>query len=219
MKPDAFPGNLSPLQRDLLASLGRSGGDGFFLTGGSALVGFYGHRRTTRDLDLFTRTGEVFQEGPERLESAAEAVAAKAMAVRTHPTFRRFRVTRGEEETLVDLVLEAVPPVHPPQPIPDSALCLDPPEEIAVNKICALVGRGEPRDLEDLLFLSQAGVDLDRALDEARAKDGGVGPDTLLMVLPDIPVPPGVDSAALCRFEAFRTDWVRRLRLEVLPPE
>lgn len=219
MKPDAFPGNLSLLQQDLLSSLGRGGGEGFFLTGGSALVGFYGHRRTTRDLDLFTRATEAFQEGPTRLEIAADAVGAAASPIRTHPTFRRYRVTRGEEETLVDLVLEAVPPVHPPQPIPGSRLSLDCPEEIAVNKICALVGRGEPRDLEDLLFLSQGGVDLDLALEEARAKNGEVGPDTLLMVLPDIPLPPGVDPGALCRLEAFRHDWIRRLRLEVLPPE
>lgn len=212
MKPDAFPGNLSLLQRELLTSFSRCGGHGFFLTGGAALVGYYGHDRITRDLDLFTRDHEAFEDGPHRLLEAAEVVGAVSAPVRTHPTFRRYRVTRGPEETLVDLVWEPVPAIHPPVPLPGLDLDIDVPDEIAVNKICAVVGRGEPRDLEDLHFLAKQGIDLEAALGSARAKDGGVGPDTLLMVLPDVPV----SSTAL---REFRDDWVQRLRMGLLPPE
>lgn len=210
MKPDGFPGNLSPLQQDLVRELGGGAGAGFFLTGGAALVGYYGHRRTTRDLDLFTRDTVRFEEGPNRLSQVAAAVGARLEPARTQPTFRRFRVMRGGEETVVDLVLDEVPAVHGPQPLPGSALAIDVPEEIAVNKICALVGRGEPRDLEDLQFLASAGVDLEEAIRLAARKDAGVGPDTLLMVLPQVPVSEAARS--------FRDELARRLRMELLPP-
>lgn len=166
MKPDGFPGNLSPLQQDLVRELGGGAGAGFFLTGSAALVGYYGHRR--------------------------------------------IRVRRGGEETLVERVLDEVPAVHGPQALPGSALAIDVAEEIAVNKICALVGRGEPRDLEDLQFLASAGVDLEEAIRLAGCKDAGVGPDTLLMVLPQVPVSEGA--------RAFRDELARRLRMELLPP-
>ncbi|MGE0495290.1 MAG: nucleotidyl transferase AbiEii/AbiGii toxin family protein [Vulcanimicrobiota bacterium] len=214
MKPDAFPGNLSPLQAELLKAFQ---GEGFFLTGGSALVGFYGHDRVTRDLDLFTRSHEAFEEGPGWLGAAVEALGASLDPIRTYPAFRRYQVCRGEEQTLVDLVFEPVPPVYPPRPIPGSRLALDLPDEIAVNKLCALVGRGEPRDLADLLFLDRFGVDLGRALELASHKDAGVGPDTLLLVLPAVPL--SGDPEKLAALRDFRDDWIGRLRLEVLPPQ
>lgn len=208
MKPDAFPGRLSRLQRELL---GEFSAPGFFLTGGAALVGYYGHSRTTRDLDLFTREAEAFEAGPPELARAAAALGAVVAPLRTTPGFRRYRVVRGGDETVVDLVLDEIPAVHPPEGLPASRLRIDLPEEIAVNKICAVVGRGEPRDLEDLCFLSAAGVDLDEALRQAPRKDAGVGPDTLLMVLPGVPVAEAV--------RPFRDAWMQRLRVELLPPE
>ncbi len=213
MKPDAFPGRLSPLQADLLRQLGLEGGEGFFLTGGSALIGYYGHDRLTRDLDLFSRSEDSFADGPAWLSRAAEAVGAQMQPIRTTPGFRRYRVARGDEVTVVDLVLESVPAVHPPHSLSGTTLHLDAPEEIAINKVCALVGRGEPRDLEDLLFLAQRGIDLDRAVDEAVAKDAGVGIDTLLLTLPAVPIQ---GSQALMD---FREAWLKRLRLGLLPPE
>ena len=75
-------------------------------------------------------------------------------ALKTTPYFRRFRVTRSEETTLVDLVLETVDAVSEPIEVENYDILIDTPEELAVNKICALVGRAEPRDLIDLHFLS-----------------------------------------------------------------
>jgi len=189
------------------------GGEGFFLTGGSALIGYYGHDRLTRDLDLFTRSEDCFADGPAWLNRAAEAVGAQTQSIRTTPGFRRYRVARGDEATVVDLVLEPVPAVHPPQSPSGTTLLLDAPEEIAINKVCALVGRGEPRDLEDLHFLAQCGIDLDRAVDEAAAKDAGVGVDTLLLTLPGVPI-----QGARALMD-FREAWLKRLRLGLLPPE
>ncbi|MBI3925198.1 MAG: nucleotidyl transferase AbiEii/AbiGii toxin family protein [Armatimonadetes bacterium] len=210
MKPDGFPGSLNGLQRDLLQRFGHSHPGKFFLTGGAALVGYYGHERETRDLDLFTRDPEAFEWVPQLLADAVQEVGGEAISARAYPTFRRYRVLRGQEETIVDLVLETVPPVYPPVLPRGEAVAVDTPEEIAINKVCAVVGRGEPRDLQDLFFLHSRGIDLTDSVRLASVKDGGIGPDTLLMVLPAVPATGSVAE--------FRDRWVRQLRMDLLPP-
>ena len=211
MKPQEFPGHLSPLQFDLLRSFRQSD---FFLTGGGALIGFYGHNRTTRDLDLFTRNRDAFEEGTPALNEAASQVGATLEALRTTPHFRRFQATRGDEDTLIDLVWKSVPAVHPPTELPDFTIKVDTPEELAVNKVCAIVGRAEPRDLADLCFLANQDVDIDQAVSQAPQKDSGIGKDTLLMTLQ------GISETRLdAQTQEFRSRWMASLKLELLPPE
>lgn len=211
MKPQEFPGSLSSLQFDLLRSFPQSD---FFLTGGGSLIGFYGHNRTTRDLGLFTRDRDAFDEGTAALKEAASQVGATLEALRTTPHFRRFQATRGEEETLIDLVWESVPAVYPPTQLPDFTIKIDTPEELAVNKVCAILGRAEPRDLDDLRFLAALHVDIDRAVRQAPQKDSGIGMDTLLMTLQGISET-GLDA----KTQEFRSRWMASLKLELLPPE
>ena len=180
MTPKEFPGHLSSLQFDLLRAFREPA---FFLTGGGALIGFYGHERITRDLDLFTRDEDAFRIGSDILKDATSRIGGNLEALRTTPYFRRFRVTRSEEATLIDLVLETVRAISEPIELPSYDILIDTPEELAVNKICALVGRAEPRDLIDLHFLHTQGLNLDSAISQAKQKDGGVGTDTLLMAL------------------------------------
>lgn len=217
MSPAKFPGNLSRLQRDLLLAYNEAS-EGFFLTGGGALVGFYGSQRTTRDLDLFTRDPLSFESGSHTLQAIGRNLDCEVRSLRTFPHFRRYSLTRGDEQTLVDIVKEEVPAIFPPAAPSGWSLLIDVPEEIAVNKICALVGRGEHRDLEDLLFLDSLGVDLDRALNNAARKDGGIGPDTLLLGLQGVSARLVEDSGSN-ELELFRQRWIKRLKDALLPPE
>jgi hypothetical protein len=79
----------------------------------------------------------------------AAAIGAALHAIQEAPEFRRFAVQRGDESTVVDLVIDCVP-----QLVVDreqvGQVRLDPPREIAANKITALLGRTAPRDLVDL---------------------------------------------------------------------
>jgi hypothetical protein len=209
--PKEFPGHLSPLQFDILRAF-RS--RDFFLTGGGALIGFYGHKRTTRDLDLFTRDEDAFREGVNALGDTAALVGGDLESLRTSPYFRRFRVTRGEEETLVDLVWETVKAVSEPTELEPYFILIDTPQELCVNKICAVVGRAESRDLVDLRFLESQGLNLDEAISRAPEKDHGVGKDTLLMALQ------GISSVQLDpETEDFRSKWMEKLKLDLLPPQ
>ncbi len=45
-----------------------------------------------------------------------------------------------------------------------TTIFIDTPHQILVNKLCALLGRSEPRDVEDIYVLLQNGGDLERAL-------------------------------------------------------
>lgn len=211
MRPKEFPGHLSSLQFDLLRAFREPA---FFLTGGGALIGFYGHQRITRDLDLFTRDKDAFRIGSDLLKDAASRADGNVEALRTTPYFRRFRVTRERDSTIIDLVLETVRAVSEPIELPSYYILIDTPEELAVNKICALVGRAEPRDLVDLHFLHSHGLDLDNAISQAKQKDGGVGTDTLLMALQGIS-PNQLDENTI----KFLSTLQKKLKLDLLPPE
>src|SRR5437667_11101737 len=106
----ASSNSLTPLQRELLhAFFERT--QSFFLTGGGALIEFYLHHRDTEDLDFFATKDADPDEGARALRGAGEAVGAAVSLDRQSHDFRRFIVTRGDEETLVDIVIDRAPQV------------------------------------------------------------------------------------------------------------
>ena len=156
---DGGGAGLTPLQHRVLEVL--SGIEPpWTLTGGAALVGFHLHHRTTRDLDLFWH-------GCERL-----------------------LVSEGSDRVVVDLVAEPVETVEPPEPATLGAVTVlvDTPHEILVNKLCALLGRAELRDLVDVHALINRGEDLVRAVGDAPRKDAGFSAVALAFVLRGLPI-------------------------------
>ena len=67
---------------------------------------------------------------------------------------------------------------------------------ILANKLTALVGRAEERDLVDVMFLERAGYSVEAALPAALDKDGGCTPATLAWLLSEITIPDGVELPA-----------------------
>jgi predicted nucleotidyltransferase component of viral defense system len=193
----------------------------FFLSGGGALAGFYLDHRETKDLDLFALPEVAIDEGVRALRSAAAAIGATAESVQEYPDFRRFKVSRGVELTLVDLVIDRAPQLVDQKPS-FGAVRVDAIEEIAANKVCSLLGRAEIRDLVDLKELVDRGHSLEDLLDRARQKDAGVNPATIAWVLsqlhigPRSALPTGFAADAL---EAFRSQLVERLTKMALPAE
>jgi hypothetical protein len=66
-------------------------------------------------------------------------------------------------------------------------IVVDPADEILANKLTALVGRAEERDLIDVMFLERAGYPVEAALPAALAKDGGCTPATLAWLRSETP--------------------------------
>ncbi len=166
----------------------------FFLTGGAALAGFYLGHRETHDLDLFTLV-DAMDEGSHSVATAAEGMGAKLESIQTSPDFRRFVLTLESEAIVINLIRERVPQVAANKPV-IGIIVVDPPEEILANKLCALLGRAEIRDLVDVRALELAGYSIESALPAAASKDAGLTPGQLGWVLSQITlgedlVPPG----------------------------
>jgi hypothetical protein len=209
-------GKLTTLQRDLLRSFFQRA-EGFFLTGGAVLVEYHLKHRTTDDLDLFTSEDRL-DEGVRVLLAAAEAIDAECQAVRTSPDFRRFLVKRKQESAVVDLVRDRVPQLR--EKVQLGTIVLDHIAEIAANKLCALVGRAEIRDLVDVMLLERAGHRVEDSLVDAHAKDGGVTPATLAWVLSQLTVADNAElpgSVPVEELRGFIDDLQRRLRALAFP--
>ncbi len=204
---------LSSLQRELLEAFFAREQDGFFLTGGGALGGFHLSHRPSEDLDLFAVPPANLDAGERALHDAASACGAALRSVERFPDFRRFVAERGEERTVVDLVLDRAPQLSPEKPR-FGQVRVDSLEEIAANKVCALLSRNEPKDLVDLDRLLRAGLPLEEVLKDAELKDAGVSPASLAFVLDqwrigeEAALPGDADPREL---ERFRRELVERL--------
>ena len=205
---------LTPLQTDLLeAFFGQE--DRFYLTGGGALAGFHLGHRETHDLDLFA-LDPIMDDGVRALRQAARDVGASWREVRTAPEFRRVLLSREDDSVIVDLVIEHAEQVRPEKPAHGSVR-VDPAEEILANKLGALLGRAEVRDLVDVRALEGLGLSLTDALTAGERKDGGLTPAQLAWVLSQIAIgddadlPGGVGPAELRDYLNGLVDRLARL--------
>ncbi|MCA9682727.1 MAG: nucleotidyl transferase AbiEii/AbiGii toxin family protein, partial [Myxococcales bacterium] len=151
-----FLDRLTPWQREVLSAFFERE-QGFYLTGGAALVGYHIGHRETLDLDLFTTDAEAFERGRYVLTDLAAALGAELSIRQDAPGFRRVVLTRDGEGLVVDLVIERVPQATPTKLVIDGVR-VDPVFEILANKLCAVVGRAEERDIVDLWALEQSGL-------------------------------------------------------------
>jgi hypothetical protein len=166
----------------------------FFLTGGAALAGFHLGHRETHDIDLFTLM-DVMDEGSVAVAETAREMNARLESIQTSPDFRRYILTMESEAIVIDLIRERVAQIVADKPV-IGIIAVDPPEEILANKLCALLGRAEIRDLVDIRALEIAGYPVESALPAAASKDGGLTPGQLSWVLSQIAlgddlIPPG----------------------------
>lgn len=178
---------LTPLQWRILSILAGIEPT-WTLTGGAALAGVYLKHRTTKDLDLFWHGQSQLGDLPREVRDRLIAARLEAAVVQTGGSFHRLRVSDGQGVCLVDLVADSVPVVAAPRRIAleGVSITVDDPQEILVNKLCALLGRSEIRDLVDVRGLLASGADLGQALVDAPRKDAGFSPLTLAWVLKEI---------------------------------
>ncbi len=200
-------GRLTPLQCDALEALSRRAPE-FFLTGGAVLAGWTLKHRTTDDLDLFTTSDDAMAGADAAVRGAASELHATVTSITTTPDFHRYLLSRRAESVRVDLVRDRTPVLHPKRTV--DGVQMDQVEEIVANKVAALVGRSEVRDLVDLHALEQLGYRVEDYLADARKKDSGVTPATLAWLLSSIHTP---DTA----LETFIRDLEKRM-LALSPP-
>ncbi|MEP6862668.1 MAG: nucleotidyl transferase AbiEii/AbiGii toxin family protein [Deltaproteobacteria bacterium] len=193
MSAASFTNRLTSFQREVLSAFFERE-RGYVLTGGAALAGFHLGHRPTDDLDLFTHDADAFERGRFVVADVARALGSTVEVRQDAPGFKRLVLSRADEGLVIDLVKDPAPVTS--EPIVVGQIAIDSPSEILANKLTAIVGRAEERDLVDLMFLERAGVSLDAALPVALAKDGGCTPATLAWLLSEVSIPDGAPLPA-----------------------
>jgi hypothetical protein len=114
-----------------------------------------------------------------------EASGLESRSIQDAGSFVRLSVRDGEDSSVLDLVADPVANVTEPVVVAVSGreIGIDSRHEILVNKLVALLGRSELRDLQDVEALLQTGGDLAQAVQDAPRKDGGFSPMTLAWLL------------------------------------
>ncbi|MDO8519817.1 MAG: nucleotidyl transferase AbiEii/AbiGii toxin family protein, partial [Deltaproteobacteria bacterium] len=141
----------------------------FYLTGGTALAGFYLKHRFSDDLDFFTHSIEISQI--DRLfEDTIRGAGFKLEKERSSPTYRRYRI---DGELQIDIVRDIDFRVGAPELLQN--FMVDTPKNIAVNKVTAIYGRLEPKDYVDLYFLKPLlKYNIMDLIETGKMKDGGL---------------------------------------------
>jgi hypothetical protein len=160
------------------------------LSGGGALAGFYTAHRDTRDLDLFWQHRRDLGDSVDTVVRRLETAGLETSVLQTGDAFSRLSVREGGATVTIDLVADPVPLAEPPRPVTVGGVTflVDTPHQILVNKLCALLGRSEPRDLEDIKVLVETGGDLDRAFEDCPRQDAGFSPMTLAWAVRGLPL-------------------------------
>jgi hypothetical protein len=208
---------LTPLQRRTLALLAGIE-PRWTLTGGGALAAVHLGHRPTRDLDLFWHGLHRFDREEEEVVQRLREAGLSVTTLRTAASYRQLRVASGAETVVVDLVADPVATIEPPMltNIDGATIQIDTPHEILVNKLCALLGRTELRDLVDVRALLDTGGEFLRGLSDAPRKDGGFSPLTLAWLMQGFDVlalsaQEGWSEAEAASLDGFRRELVTRL--------
>ncbi len=170
-------GILTPLQNAFLKSFfGTTAGSRFFLTGGTALAGFYLYHRLSKDLDLFTLDDDALATADREIQSIVAGLGCHIGRARREEHFRQFLLVPQDDPDAiplqVDMVRDCGPQFGRRKTI--DGIIIDAIENIGANKINAILGRTESKDFVDLYFILQAGYDFDDLFAKAKQKDPGL---------------------------------------------
>jgi hypothetical protein len=146
-------------------------------------------------------------------------MSAQLESIQTSPDFRRYILTIKSEAIVIDLIRERVAQIVTNKPV-IGKIVVDPPEEILANKLCALLGRAEIRDLVDIRALELSGYPVESTLPAAASKDGGLTPGQLGWVLNQITlgddlIPPG--GISVDELRKYLNDLIARLSRLAFP--
>lgn len=128
----------------------------FYFTGGTALAEFYLHHRYSDDLDFFTKESGFPQLSVEALvQKIKETLAMDKVEYRRIHDRRIFFFKREARELKMEFSYYPFAQLKSPQKqggIPADSL-----EDLAANKLMALMDRIEPKDFVDIFFILKEG--------------------------------------------------------------
>jgi hypothetical protein len=172
-----------PFQDEVLRTLNEME-TGFYLTGGTAASRGYLNHRFSDDLDLFTNDDDRFGLWSERvIQVLSKQSNWRNDVLQKEERFVRLNLAYGDILLKIELINDVPAHIgliqqHPILGRVDSA------ENILANKLTALLGREEPKDLADVWgFCCQMGLSITNAIEDAQSKAAGIFPVDLARVL------------------------------------
>jgi len=174
---------LYPLQNDVLRTINLSE-TGFYLTGGTASSRGYLNHRFSDDLDLFVNDNPQFQLWAERIiQALIQSSQWQCQVLNRDERFIRLVVSQQQTQLKIELINDV--PAHVGEIEDHTTLGrLDSKENILANKITALLGREEPKDLADVWgFCCGMDMPLIDAINNAQSKAAGIFSPDLARVL------------------------------------
>jgi len=125
----------------------------FYLTGGTCLNRFYHNRRYSDDLDLFTNENALFRDDVRiLLDALTSGSLSYAVQADTRDFVRLFVQKRLHVDLVNDRVYRYGKNIHSPK-----GIVLDNEVNICANKLCATIGRDDPKDIFDLYTIFKEG--------------------------------------------------------------
>jgi len=173
---------LTDFQKVLARLLSVNRAPDSYLAGGAALHIEPDSQRYSRDLDFFhdseQRVARAFEDDHALLAGGGYGVEVDLRI----PGYVRAVVRKGGETTRVEWAHDSAWRFLPAVRDPDCGYRLHP-VDVAINKVLALVGRDEPRDLLDTVHVHRRVLPLGALCWAAAGKDPGYTPDMLLDLL------------------------------------
>ncbi len=154
----------------------------FYLTGGTALSrGYYNHRYSD-DLDYFVNDHPDFQRITKKQIEKLTLIFPDLEIDKEETNFARVYVEKNNLK--IELINDV--PSHIGKLVDHPVLgILDSKDNILANKLTALIGREEPKDMVDIFFLLRDGLDIKKALLDADSKAAGISPPFIAKRLTD----------------------------------
>lgn len=210
---------LTPAQKIVLALVAKEQRlASFYLTGGTALAGFYLRHRTSDDLDFFTHDVPdplLHHEFAERIKK--ELGAASMRYERLYDRNQYFFQLPNEE---LKVEFTHYPFAQLEAPTPKDGVLIDSMRDIAANKLITILDRFDPKDFVDLFFIFQT-RDLALVRKDAETKfDMKIGDIFLGSELAKVrrieTLPKMLKSLTIVELKAFFSDKARELSSNVL---
>ncbi|HSH05038.1 MAG TPA: nucleotidyl transferase AbiEii/AbiGii toxin family protein [Anaerolineae bacterium] len=174
---------LYPLQDRVLHAI-NSVDTGFYLTGGTAVSRGYLNHRFSDDLDLFVNDQPLFARWANRIiQTLANNNEWNINVLIQDEYFVRLMLTEGRTQLKIEMINDV--PAHVGNIINHPQLGrLDSKENILANKLTAILGREEPKDLADIWGLCcQLNMPIIPAIEGAQSKAAGIFPPDLARAL------------------------------------
>jgi predicted nucleotidyltransferase component of viral defense system len=126
----------------------------FYLTGGTALGRFYLNHRYSEDLDFFINSNAQYPEYIAVLKNKiAKQFKTDLQQALFTDDFTRFFITEDDQILKIELVNDVE--YYPGKPANYRFGIIDTPVNILANKLTAIVGRDEPKDIFDIVYISK----------------------------------------------------------------